>query len=324
MLIKIYYNNIENHASDVPMLFRPTTFPVTFGRSEDNAIVFTNDSVSSHHAQIEKREDGYYLVDLQSTNGIFFEKKKVTELKIEGQHHFHLGEIQIEVSLQETAHEKTRVIHLESHLENENKKVGEHQRYYGLYAILIVIYSLLVLDKFLEEPLTARAFATSLGYLCLIFLAFVLFSLITSFPRVKQFYFTHLIILLKSFSIYFSLGILIYLFAFFIPSFTNYQDLLTGLGGFAYLGAAFVILKREWGFSTPFKRAISAFSILVIPVVIVLGMSFSERNEGYSESESLVVGYPWATPTNYPSAEVLNSEIDKAIIALDKIKDDDK
>ncbi len=43
---------------------------LTIGRLEENDIVITDDSfVSSHHARIEVRPEGVWIVDLQSTNG---------------------------------------------------------------------------------------------------------------------------------------------------------------------------------------------------------------------------------------------------------------
>ena len=43
---------------------------LNIGRVEDNDIVITDDSfISSHHARIEVRPEGVWVVDLQSTNG---------------------------------------------------------------------------------------------------------------------------------------------------------------------------------------------------------------------------------------------------------------
>ena len=45
---------------------------LNIGRVEDNDIVITDDSfISSHHARIEVRPEGVWVVDLQSTNGSF-------------------------------------------------------------------------------------------------------------------------------------------------------------------------------------------------------------------------------------------------------------
>ena len=43
---------------------------VTCGRAPDNVIALTNDSnISRYHAEIERRSDGYWIIDLNSSNG---------------------------------------------------------------------------------------------------------------------------------------------------------------------------------------------------------------------------------------------------------------
>jgi pSer/pThr/pTyr-binding forkhead associated (FHA) protein len=45
---------------------------LAIGRLEDNDIIITDDSfISSHHARIEIRPDGVWVVDMKSTNGTF-------------------------------------------------------------------------------------------------------------------------------------------------------------------------------------------------------------------------------------------------------------
>lgn len=46
---------------------------VTVGRAADNDIVLEHDSISGHHAQLKLVDGGYLLVDLDSTNGTFFD-----------------------------------------------------------------------------------------------------------------------------------------------------------------------------------------------------------------------------------------------------------
>ena len=50
------------------------------GRLEDNHIVINQDSfISSHHARIEVRPEGVWVVDLQSTNGSFVNGQRVQQ-----------------------------------------------------------------------------------------------------------------------------------------------------------------------------------------------------------------------------------------------------
>ena len=49
------------------------------GRAEDNDIRLDDDTVSAHHAEIRQRKDGFFAVqDLNSTNGVMVNSKKVT------------------------------------------------------------------------------------------------------------------------------------------------------------------------------------------------------------------------------------------------------
>jgi pSer/pThr/pTyr-binding forkhead associated (FHA) protein len=52
---------------------------LAIGRLEDNDIVIDDDSfISSHHARIEIRPDGSWVVDLGSTNGSFVNGQRLT------------------------------------------------------------------------------------------------------------------------------------------------------------------------------------------------------------------------------------------------------
>ncbi len=53
---------------------------LAIGRLEDNDIVIDNDSfISSHHARIEIRPEGTWVVDLGSTNGCFVNGQRVAD-----------------------------------------------------------------------------------------------------------------------------------------------------------------------------------------------------------------------------------------------------
>src|SRR5437016_5308145 len=54
-----------------------TKTELTVGRKEDNDIVIDNPAVSSHHAKITLAGDTFFVEDLNSTNGVFVNEKKI-------------------------------------------------------------------------------------------------------------------------------------------------------------------------------------------------------------------------------------------------------
>lgn len=55
-----------------------TESKITVGRSADNVISLDDASVSSHHAELTRTNDGYLLKDLGSTNGTRLNRRAVT------------------------------------------------------------------------------------------------------------------------------------------------------------------------------------------------------------------------------------------------------
>ena len=55
---------------------------LTIGRRLDNHVVLLDDAVTSYHARIFERTDGYYIEDLGSRNGTFLQGVKVTVQKL--------------------------------------------------------------------------------------------------------------------------------------------------------------------------------------------------------------------------------------------------
>ena len=64
---------------------------ITLGREATNKIVIADPSVSRAHAYIEKRADGYYLVDKNSSNGTFINGKKISQQKLNHNDKVNLG-----------------------------------------------------------------------------------------------------------------------------------------------------------------------------------------------------------------------------------------
>ncbi len=297
----------------------PTSFPATIGRALDNTVILSNDSVSSHHAQIEQRIDGHYLVDLRSTNGVFYKKAKVKELKIDGLKEVYLGEIRLELGLSVEAQDKTRVIHLESHLASLRKP-----KHLSLYLSAVTLYLLLLLDKFLSEPFSGKMFAAGLGFWFGSFFMILFAALFTSFPRIKQFYLIHFETLFKAFTFFIGLILVLDMFASLIPTGMSYTDVFIFLAFAVYIGTSCLLFYKEWGFHKPWQRIFASLSIFVLPILVFIGINYTERGEGYQESEHLITGYPWKASKAKPNSEILSMKIDAAIKNLDKAKDEEK
>ncbi|MFN4258658.1 MAG: diguanylate cyclase [Gemmataceae bacterium] len=65
--------------------------PVVLGRGEDCDIRINDHSVSRKHARIEPGDDGYYAVDLQSTNGTFVNDIATTRARLKDGDYLRVG-----------------------------------------------------------------------------------------------------------------------------------------------------------------------------------------------------------------------------------------
>jgi len=57
----------------------PAKEEITVGRKPDNDVVIDNPAVSSHHCKITLAGDTYFVEDLNSTNGVFLNAKKIIQ-----------------------------------------------------------------------------------------------------------------------------------------------------------------------------------------------------------------------------------------------------
>jgi uncharacterized protein YegL len=69
---------------------------IRIGRGGDNDICLPNDSISSHHAEIHMRRDrSFFIVDLNSTNGVLINGKKVTQQELQDGDLIEIGEVRL-------------------------------------------------------------------------------------------------------------------------------------------------------------------------------------------------------------------------------------
>ena len=69
---------------------------IRIGRGRDNDICLPNDSISSHHAEIHMRRDrSFFIVDLNSTNGVLINGEKVTQQELQDGDLIEIGEVRL-------------------------------------------------------------------------------------------------------------------------------------------------------------------------------------------------------------------------------------
>lgn len=67
---------------------------IRIGRSQDNDICLLNDSISSHHAELHiTRGLSFFVVDLNSTNGVFVNGEKISQQELHDGDLIELGEV---------------------------------------------------------------------------------------------------------------------------------------------------------------------------------------------------------------------------------------
>jgi pSer/pThr/pTyr-binding forkhead associated (FHA) protein len=66
---KPIFNLVVESPDSAPRHYQLSARTITIGRGERNAIIVSEDAVSSRHGELRQRESGYDFVDLESTNG---------------------------------------------------------------------------------------------------------------------------------------------------------------------------------------------------------------------------------------------------------------
>ncbi|NOX98708.1 MAG: FHA domain-containing protein [Verrucomicrobia bacterium] len=76
---------------------------VTLGRAPDNDLVVAHESISGHHAKIQREGDSYIVVDLDSTNGIKVEDVPTTKGPLSNGTKITFGRVDAVYECEETA-----------------------------------------------------------------------------------------------------------------------------------------------------------------------------------------------------------------------------
>jgi len=83
---------------------------LAIGRLPDNDIVIENDAVSGHHARVFSRDNEFYIEDLNSTNGTFVHKKRITSHRLKDEDIITIGKHELvfceyeKYTMEETSH----------------------------------------------------------------------------------------------------------------------------------------------------------------------------------------------------------------------------
>lgn len=71
-----YLKNVSKYPEALPQLFL-TEGALTVGRAPGCDVVLPGSQISWHHAKIEVEEDRVFVIDTNSSNGVFLNKKRL-------------------------------------------------------------------------------------------------------------------------------------------------------------------------------------------------------------------------------------------------------
>ncbi|HEV7234815.1 MAG TPA: FHA domain-containing protein [Ktedonobacteraceae bacterium] len=79
-LVTLTYNDGSSATQDIVPEIRPIPLgapQISIGRHPDNNLVLNHPQVSGHHARLERMPNGYRIVDLGSTNGVYVNARRI-------------------------------------------------------------------------------------------------------------------------------------------------------------------------------------------------------------------------------------------------------
>ena len=91
---------------------------IVIGRNAENDIVIENLAVSKKHARIVKQDGAYYVEDLNSTNGTYLNKIRITKKDLKNNDIIIIGKHSLEIYF-----EKKGDINTTRHIKNDTMKL---------------------------------------------------------------------------------------------------------------------------------------------------------------------------------------------------------
>ncbi|MFC2174232.1 FHA domain-containing protein [Acidobacteriota bacterium] len=89
-------------------LFKIRKDVVTIGRVNDCDVEILASSISRHHARVERRVSGYWIIDNNSTNGTLVNGQEVTEKRLTDGDEIYMGDVVVLFSYDEWEYEETK------------------------------------------------------------------------------------------------------------------------------------------------------------------------------------------------------------------------
>ncbi|HFC12222.1 MAG TPA: FHA domain-containing protein, partial [Anaerolineae bacterium] len=113
----------------IPQEFALSADRITIGRVDSNDITLNDKAISRHHAVLERSDDGWWITDLGSTNGVLFGKTRIAAnqaVRWSPDSKAHLGPFQLrwQRHLQDETDDRTQ-IHLPKELNSEGTLVKD-------------------------------------------------------------------------------------------------------------------------------------------------------------------------------------------------------
>jgi ABC-type multidrug transport system ATPase subunit/pSer/pThr/pTyr-binding forkhead associated (FHA) protein/ABC-type multidrug transport system permease subunit len=125
--VTLTYNDGSGAAQDVVPDIRPIMLgapSLTLGRMPDNTVVLNHPQVSAHHARLERVQNGYRIVDLNSTNHVYVNARAVTNQALKPGDEIRIGPFKLTYTgTQLTQYDESNSIRIDAlHLKREGNK----------------------------------------------------------------------------------------------------------------------------------------------------------------------------------------------------------